>query len=63
MIEYEELKTDIDHYLMEHFKYRKSLAITTVDNIITTRRNSRIDLYLRIRKVEIIFPPDCLIIA
>lgn len=27
MIEYEELKNDIGHYLMEHFRYRKSLAI------------------------------------
>lgn len=25
MIEYEELKADIDRYLMEQFKYRKSL--------------------------------------
>jgi len=63
MIEYEELQTDIDHYLMERFKYRKSLANLTVDNIIATRRNSRVDLYLRIRKVESLFPPDCLIIA
>lgn len=63
MIEYEELRADINHYLMECFKYRKSLVYLTVDNIITTRRNSRIDLYLRIRKVESLFPPDCLIIA
>ena len=63
MIEYEELRAEIDRYLMEHFKYRKSLVRLTVDNIISTRRNSRIDLYLRIRKVESRFPPDCLIIA
>ena len=63
MIEYEELRADIDRYLMERFKYRKSLVRLTVDNVITTRRNSRIDLYLRIRKVESLFPPDCLIIA
>ena len=63
MIEYEELRADIDCYLMERFKYRKSLVYLTVDNIITTRRNSRIDLYLRIRKVKSLFPPDCLIIA
>ncbi|EEY82490.1 hypothetical protein HMPREF0103_2709 [Bacteroides sp. 2_1_33B] len=63
MIEYEELRADIDCYLMERFKYRKSLVRLTVDNIITTRRNSRVDLYLRIRKVESRFPPDCLIIA
>lgn len=63
MIEYEELRADIDHYLMEHFKYRKLLVQLTVDNIITTRRNSRVDLYLRIRRIESRFPPDCLIIA
>ena len=58
MIEYEELRADIDHYLMERFKYRKSLVYLTIDNVITTRRNSRVDLYLRIRKVESLFPPD-----
>ena len=63
MIEYEELKADMDCYLMERFKYRKSLVFLTVDNIIATRRNSRVDLYLRIRKVESRFPPGCLIIA
>ena len=50
MIEYEELRNDIDRYLMERFKYSKSLVYLTVDNIIATRRNSRIDLYLRIRR-------------
>lgn len=63
MIEYEELRADIDRYLMERFKYRKSLVRLTVDDVIATRRNSRIDLYLRIRRVESRFPPDCLIIA
>ena len=63
MIEYEELRADIDRYLMERFKYRKSLVRLTADNIITTRRNSRVDLYLRIRRIESRFPPDCLIIA
>lgn len=63
MIEYEELRANIDRYLMERFKYRRSLVHLTVDNVITTRRNSCIDLYLRIRKVESLFPPDCLIIA
>ena len=63
MIEYQELRNDIDRYLMERFKYRKSLVSLTIDNVITTRRNSRVDLYLRIRKVESLFPPDCLIIA
>ena len=52
MIKYEELRTDIDRYLMECFKYRKSLVCLTVDNIISTRRNSRVDLYLRIRRVS-----------
>ena len=63
MIEYEELRADIDRYLMERFKYRKSLVCLTVNNVITTRRNSRVDLYLRIRKIESRFPRDCLIIA
>ena len=63
MIEYEELRADTDRYLMGRFKYRKSLVRLTVDNIIATRRNSRVDLYLRIRRVESRFPPDCLIIA
>ena len=63
MIEYEELRADIDRYLMERFKYRRSLVYLTVDNVIATRRNSRIDLYLRIRKVKSLFPPDCLVIA
>lgn len=63
MIEYEKLRTDIDRYLMERFKYRKSLVSLTMDNIIAIRRNSRIDLYLRIRRVESRFPSDCLIIA
>lgn len=63
MIEYKELRADIDRYLMERFKYRKSLVRLTVDNVITIGRNSRVDLYLRVRKVESLFPPDCLIIA
>lgn len=36
MIEYQELRNDIDRYLMERFKYRKSLVCLTVDNIIAT---------------------------
>lgn len=63
MNEYEEIRNEIDTYLMKRFKYRLSLVSLTPDNIVTTRRNSRIDLYLRIRKVESLFPPDCLIIA
>lgn len=63
MIEYEELRADIDCYLMERFKYRKPLVRLTVDNVMSTRRNSRVDLYLRIRRIESRFPPDCLIIA
>lgn len=63
MTEYEELRADIDRYLMERFKYRKSLVHLTMDNVIDTRRNSRVDLYLRIRRIESRFPPDCLIIA
>lgn len=63
MNEYEEIRKEIDIYLMKRFKYRLSLVSLTPDNILITRRNSQIDLYLRIRKVESLFPPDCLIIA
>lgn len=63
MNEYEEIRKEIDNYLMKRFGYRRSLVSLTPDNILTTRRNSRIDLYLRIRRIESLFPPDCLIIA
>lgn len=63
MNEYEEIRKEIDIYLMKRFRYRCSLVYLTPDNILTTRRNSRIDLYLRIRKVKSLFPSDCLIIA
>lgn len=63
MNEYEEIRKAIDIYLMKRFRYHRSLVYLAPDNIVTTRRNSRIDLYLRIRKVESLFPPDCLIIA
>lgn len=63
MNQYEEIRNEIDLYLMTQFKYRRSLIYLTPDNIVTTRRNSRIDLYLRIRRIEDLFPPDCLIIA
>lgn len=63
MNEYEEIRKEIDTYLMKRFKYRISLVSLTLDNIVTTRRNSRVDLYLRIRRVRSLFPPDCLIIA
>ena len=63
MNEYEEIRETIDTYLMKRFKYRRPLVYLTTDNVITTRRNSRIDLYLRIRRKESLFPPDCLIIA
>ncbi|WP_283687219.1 GNAT family N-acetyltransferase [Dysgonomonas sp. Marseille-Q5470] len=63
MNEYEEIRKEIDIYLMKRFKYRLSLVYLTPDNVVATRRNSRIDLYLRIRRIESLFPPDCLIIA
>jgi hypothetical protein len=63
MNKYEEIRKAIDIYLMKRFKYRLSLVRLTPDNIVTTRRNSRIDLYLRIRRIESLFPSDCLIIA
>lgn len=53
----------MDYYLMKRFRYRVSLVHLTPDNIVTTRRNSWIDLYLRIRRVESLFPSDYLIIA
>ena len=63
MNEYEEIRNSIDCYLMERFKYRVSLVYLTMDNVIAIRRNSRVDLYLRIRKIESFFPSSCLIIA
>ena len=63
MNEYEEIRKEIDIFLMKRFRYRRSLVCLTPDNIVTTRRNSRIDLYLRIGRTESLFPPDCLIIA
>ncbi len=63
MNEYEEIRTEIDNYLMEQFKYRRPLLYLTPDNIIVCRRTSRVDLYLRIRRKESLFPPDYLIIA
>lgn len=47
---------------MNRFKYRLSLVYLTLDNIVATRKNSRVDLYLRLRRVESIDPPNCLII-
>lgn len=63
MNEYEEIKEAIDNYLMKQFKYRRPLVYLTPDNVITTRRNSRVNLYLRIRRKKSLFPPDCLILA
>jgi len=63
MNECEEIKKTIDTYLMKRFKYRRPLVYLTTDNVVTTRRNSRIALYLRIRRKASLFPPDCLIIA
>lgn len=63
MNEYEGIRTEIDNYLMKRFKYRAPLVYLTPDNIIVCLRVSRVDLYLRIRRTESIFPPDCFIIA
>lgn len=63
MDEYEAILKEIDSYLMERFKYRVSLLYLTPDNIVATRKNSRVGLYLRIRRIESLFPPDCFIIA
>ena len=59
----EAIRKEIDNNLMERFKYRVSLVYLTPDNIVATRRNSRVGLYLRIRRIESLFPPDCFIIA
>ena len=61
MIEYEELRADIDRYLMDGFNYRKLLVYLIVDNVIVTRRNSRIAPYLLVRKVKNLFLSGCLI--
>lgn len=63
MNEYEAIRNEIDNYLLERFKYRVSLVYLTPDNIIVCRRISRVSLYLRIRRIESLFPPYCLIIA
>ena len=63
MNEYEEIRKEIDEYLMQRFKYRRSLLYLTPDNIIVCRRVTRINLYLRLRREESLFPPNCLIIA
>lgn len=63
MNEYEEIRKEIDEYLMQRFKYRRSLLYLTPDNIIVCRRVTRINLYLRLRRKESLFPPNCLIIA
>lgn len=63
MNEYEEICNEINPDLMKQFKYRRSLVYLTPDNIITTQKNSEVDIYLGIRRIKSIFPPDCLIIA
>lgn len=59
MTEYEKLRVDINGCLIDY----ESLVCLTVDKVIYTRRNSQIDLYLRIRRIESKFPPDCLVIV
>lgn len=63
MNEYEKIKEAIDSDLMERFKYRRSLLYLNTENVIVCRRISRVNLYLRIRRKESLFPSDCLIIA
>lgn len=55
MTENEQLRADVDRYLMERFKYCKSLVYLTVDNVIVSRRGRQADLCLRSRKVESCF--------
>lgn len=63
MNEYEEIRTEIDEYLMQRFKYRRSLLYLTPDNIIVCRRVTRINLYLRLRRKKSLFPSNTLIVA
>lgn len=48
---------------MKRFEYRRPVLYLTPDNIVASERNKDIDLYLRLRRKESQFPPDCLIIA
>ena len=41
MIENEQLRADVNRYLMEWFKYRKSLVYLMVDNIITSEETAK----------------------
>jgi len=63
MNEYEEIREVIEIYLMKRFEYRRPILYLTFDNVIASERNKDIDLYLRLRRKESMFPPDCLIIA
>jgi len=63
MNEYEEIREAIEIYLMKRFEYRCPILYLTPDNIVASERNKDIDLYLRLRRKESQFPPDCLIIA
>ncbi|MDR2947577.1 MAG: hypothetical protein LBV71_00050 [Prevotella sp.] len=51
MNEYEEIRKEIDNYLMKRFRYRCSLISLTPDNIVTTRRNSQIESLILYRVV------------
>ena len=63
MIEYEELRTDTGCYLIGRFKYYKSLVFTTKNNVIATRRNNHVNLYLYVKRNKSQFLHDCLIIS
>lgn len=63
MIEYQELRNDIDRYLMERFKYRKSLVCLTVDNIIATPVSSLEKNIFTNRTLYIIYNPQIQISA
>jgi len=54
---------EVDAYLMQRFALPESLVYLTEDGVISTHRNKQVDLYLRLRRVEGLFPADCLIIA
>jgi len=63
MNECEVIREAIEIYLMKRFEYRHPILYLTPDNIVASERNKDIDLYLRLRRKESQFPPDCLIIA
>jgi len=63
MNKFEEIRKEVEMYLMERFKYRQPFVYLTISNVVATRQRVKIDLYLRICRIKGLFPHDCLIIA